>query len=214
MTRCTARSIGTERINTSIDRASLTVVTATSLEYRIARAELPEVNVINAGIALVALEQRRFSGIAISCGLAGGLQDRWPTGTVIIPDVIRHPSGESVQCDAELVRKLRASAKALGAAYTGEPLLTSSSIVRGDARRTWAKHGFAAVDMESGLLHATRVAAVRVVLDTPQRELNAAWLRPATLIFHPQAWFELPWLAREGPRCARLAARVIRGALG
>jgi nucleoside phosphorylase len=168
--------------------------------------------VINAGIALAALRSHSFPNIAISCGLAGGLRDRSPTGTAVIPDFVQRPNGQDVRCDPELVQILRESAEALRAAYISEPLLTSDALIRGDARHEWADRGFAAVDMESGLIDAPRIAVVRVILDTAQHELNAAWLRPATLIVHPRAWLELPWLAREAPRCARLAARIIGSA--
>jgi hypothetical protein len=67
--------------------------------------------------------------------------------------------------------------------------------------------------METGLLGADRVASVRVVLDTPDRELDPAWGRPLTALWHPAAWLQLPWLAAEGPRCARLAAQVLAAAL-
>src|SRR2546429_5554522 len=60
--------------------------------------------------------------------------------------------------------------------------------------------------METGLVLADRVATVRVVLDTPDRELAAAWTRPGRALRSPAAWRELPWLAREGPPCARPAA--------
>ena len=79
----------------------------------------------------------------------------------------------------------------------------------GAERRRWAVRGAVAADMETGLLDAARLATVRVVLDTPDRELGAAWLRPATALLPPAAWRQLPWLAREAPRCARLAAAVL-----
>ncbi|HKF77579.1 MAG TPA: hypothetical protein VKF59_15675, partial [Candidatus Dormibacteraeota bacterium] len=68
-------------------------------------------------------------------------------------------------------------------------------------------------DMETGLVEGVPVATVRVVLDTPDRELSPAWARPWTALWQPRAWTELPWLAREGPRCARLAAAVLAAAL-
>jgi hypothetical protein len=67
--------------------------------------------------------------------------------------------------------------------------------------------------METGLLGAERVASIRVVLDTPERELDPAWGRPLTVLWRPAAWRQLPWLAVEGPRCARLAAEILSAAL-
>ncbi|MBV9276608.1 MAG: hypothetical protein JOZ97_00070 [Candidatus Eremiobacteraeota bacterium] len=210
--RSSAPFFGIARIKTAFDLASLSVVTATPLEYRVACAELPGVNVVNAGIGLSNLGQS-LAGTAISCGLAGGLTDRLTTGTVVIPDVIGRADGTALQCDPELTQRLRASADSLGVPYSSEALVTTSAIARGEERQRWAQRGFVAADMESALLQAPRVAAVRVILDLPSRELHAAWVRPASVIFHPRAWLELPWLAREAPRCARLAARVIAKAL-
>lgn len=199
-------------MTTSIERSALTVVTATSLEHRAARAELPGWHVIEAGIGLSKLERCDFAGAVVSCGLAGGLRDDLPTGTVLVPDTVQRPDGSHIVCDVPLAGALRRSVHDLGLRFSAAPLLTSSTLVRGSQRAAWAKCGYAAVDMETGLLVAPRIAAVRVILDTPHHELSTAWLHPATLIFHPRAWVELPWLAREGPRCARLAAQVLRHA--
>ena len=68
--------------------------------------------------------------------------------------------------------------------------------------------------METGLIPAKRLAAVRVILDTPQRELSEVWLHPATALVRPDVWPQALWLARQGPRCARLAAEVLAAALG
>lgn len=197
-----------------IERSAVTVVTATSLEHRVARAELPGWHVIEGGVGLSKLERREFAGVVVSCGLAGGLRDDLPTGTVLVPDTVQRPDGSHIVCDVPLAGILRRSAHDLGLRFSAAPLLTSSTLVRGSQRAAWAKRGYAAVDMESGLLVAPRIAVVRVILDTPHRELSTAWLQPSTVVFHPRAWVELPWLAREGPRCARLAAQVLRHAFG
>lgn len=95
-----------------------------------------------------------------------------------------------------------------------DPLLTSAEIVNGGARVRWAARGYAGVDMETGLLDAPHVAAVRVVLDTPQRELSADWTTPLIAILKPWNWSQALWMAREAPRAAALAARVAAGAQG
>jgi hypothetical protein len=99
-------------------------------------------------------------------------------------------------------------------AHTG-PLLTAPSLVVATARHAWAREGFVAVDMETGLLvgRGLRVAAVRVVLDSPARELSPAWAQPWSVAVHPRAWGELVWLSHAAPRYALRAARVLRGAL-
>ena len=60
---------------------------------------------------------------------------------------------------------------------------------------------------------APRVASVRVILDTPDHELSDAWLNPWTVLVRPDAWGQVIWVAREAPRCARLAATVLARAL-
>jgi hypothetical protein len=189
----------------------ITVVTATSVETRAARKALPpEVRVVQCGIALK--QVRDFGEIAISCGLAGGLRAELPTGTIVIPRYVRRPDGTMLTCDPELSELLRIAAQRLRHNPVDDPLLTSRTLVHGSERAKWAGE-FAAVDMESGLISATRVACVRVILDTPEREISPVWLHPARAFFTPSAWRDLPFLARESPRCSRLAAEIIALAL-
>jgi hypothetical protein len=174
-----------------------------------ARAELPGMLVTQAGIALARPPADGYGEIAISCGLAGGLQRDLPSGTVLIPHRVERGDGTSVTCDPELVAALLQGARALGVRPNDGAMLTSAVLLRGAARASAGGRGFSGVDMETASIGAERLAAVRVVLDTPQRELSLAWANPPSVLWHPAAWLELPWLAREGPRCARLAARVI-----
>ncbi|MGH7707113.1 MAG: hypothetical protein ACREM6_04185 [Vulcanimicrobiaceae bacterium] len=193
---------------------SLTVIAATGLEARAARAALPGLHVVRAGVALTRIRDGRCGAFetVVSCGLAGGLRDDLPTGTVLIPTEVTRPTGERLICDPELCAALCAAARELGFEPVVAPLITSAGLVRGAARRSLAQR-YAGVDMETGMIQARRIAAVRVVLDTPQHELSGAWLRPWTAFAYPQAWRELPWLAREAPRCARIAAQVVAAAL-
>jgi nucleoside phosphorylase len=149
----------------------------------------------------------------ISCGLAGGLRHDLPTGTILIPHDVLSPDGTTLHCDDELVERLIAGARTIGIEPRSEPMVTTTTVVTGGERRRWADRGYAAVDMETGLLRAPRVAAVRTILDTPLRELSEDWLNPALAALKPWNWRELLWLAREGPRCARLAAQVVAAAL-
>jgi hypothetical protein len=178
-----------------------------------ARAELPGVRVLEAGVGLARPPAGGYGECAISCGLAGGLEPGVPTGTVLIPRTVERADGSTLACDASLVDALLAGARALGIVPREGPLLTSRALLHGAARTAAGQRGFTGVDMETGAIPAARVAAVRVVLDTPERELSPAWLHPLRVILQPAAWAELPWLAREGPRCARLAARVVAAAI-
>ena len=183
---------------------AVTILAATRLEERAVRRELrnARVRIVRSGVG----RGGAFDDDVISCGLAGGLRADVPSGTVVVADVIEDSIGKRIACDAGLVAKLADAAKALGFA----PLLTSTTLVRNRARDEYAARGFAAADMESGLISAPRVAAVRVILDTPQRELSEGWLRPVSFWYRPQMWAELPWLATTAPKFAHRAAQVVR----
>jgi len=201
-------------MNDPIDRRRLVIVTATALEAKAVRRALPDVRVYEAGIGLSKLSGERFENVdsVISCGLAGGLRERLASGTVLIPAEVGRPDGTVMRCDAALVAALTRAARNLGHEVLADPLLTSGSIVRGAERRIWASAGYAGVDMETGELPTPRVAAVRVVLDTPERELRADWLHPSRALSDPRNWPEALWLAREAPRYARQAAAIVAAA--
>ncbi len=170
------------------------------------RAGVRNVRVIEAGIALS--KYATFDDLAISCGLAGGLRTGVPTGTVLLPRCIRRPDGSELQTDAHALETLTRAAESFGYAVLHDPMVTSASIVQGPERATWAAQGYAAVDMETGLIQAPRVACVRVVLDTPEREISPLWIEPRRAMLRPAAWRDLPFLMREGPRCSQIAARI------
>jgi hypothetical protein len=150
-----------------------------------------------------------FDGLALSCGLAGGLREGVPTGSVLIPRRVVRADGTVLECDAQAVQALDAAARELGYEPLADPMVTQSTLVYGkEPRAALAARGFAGVDMETGLIGAPRVACVRVVLDTPQREISPVWLHPAKALFTPRAWADLPMLIVHGNRCARIAARV------
>jgi hypothetical protein len=192
--------------------AEITFVTATSVEYAALRRSLRGVRVVQAGIALSKVRSG-FGKIVVSCGVAGGLRAELPTGTVLVPREVRRPDGSTLRCDPEFVDMFAQSARRLGIEPVFDPLLTAAKIVNGDARLEWAAKGYAGVDMETGLIDAPRVAAVRVVLDTPQREISGDWQSPLRAILKPWNWPQAFWLAREAPRNARIAARVVAAAL-
>jgi len=186
-------------------------VCATQTEYRAAQRELGDldIRIVKTGIG----RGGNFDDTVISLGLCGGLRRGVPSGTVLVPDEIERPNGKRVACDPELATHLRDAARQLGEAPLNAPLVTATKLVRGTSRDDWAARGFAGVDMETGLIVAPRVAAVRIILDTPERELSDAWLRPLGALLRPDAWNELPWLARTAPRYARLAAIIVHSAL-
>jgi nucleoside phosphorylase len=156
-----------------------------------------------------ALREPRAS--VISCGVAAGLKPGVPTGAIVIPDRVLGAG----DCDPELTDLLRRSAKELGLVALTGSLAVADRIVAGPRRAELGARGAVAADMESGALFgsATRVAAVRVVLDTPEREISADWLRPLPALARPAAWPEAWWLARATYRCSSLAGAVVAHAL-
>jgi hypothetical protein len=201
-----------ERNPTSSPEA-IVIVTALALEANAVRRERPNAAVIEGGIALAKLRERP-RGTVVMCGVAGGLRADLPTGTVLLPRRVRRPDGRELECDAELVAAFAAAARCLGAEPVFDALLTSAGIVNGAARLEWAGRGYAGVDMETGLIEAQRVAVVRVVLDTPQHELSTDWAQPIRAMLKPSNWPQAAWLAREAPRAARLAARIVAQGIG
>jgi len=189
------------------------IVAATSLEARAVQRRAPAARVLESGVSLARLDGSSLGAIAISCGLAGGLRGDLPTGTVLIPSMLGTTSGESIECDVEWTRRLRHAAQGLGLATVDAPLLSSAKLVTCGDRAYWAERGYSGVDMESAFIRADAIAAVRVILDTPQHELSPEWLNPARAFLNPRNWGQAMWLAREGPRCADLAARIIAAAL-
>lgn len=192
---------------------TLLILAPTRIEARAVRRALPAARVLRAGVALSRLSALDLDRTVVTCGLAGSLRSDVPTGTVLIPSIVLRPGGGRLVCDSGLVGALATGASRLGLTPEHRPMVTSRTLVVGAERQAWAERGCAAADMETGLLWAARVATVRVVLDTPECELSRAWQHPLTAVWRPHAWGELPWLAREGPRCARLAAEVLAAAL-
>lgn len=194
------------------ERLRLTVVTATGFEYAQTRRILGSiVNVVRAGIR--AHRTERIAGTAISCGVAGGLRHDLPTGTVVIPSTVRNLDGGTVACEPALTNQLRDAARRLGCAVIQADLLTTPHFVHRDLRKEYAAQGCAAVDMETALIDADAIVCVRVVLDTPDCEISPAWLNLWGALVSPSAWRDLPFLMKNGPRCARTAAEVIAEAL-
>lgn len=191
-----------------LDRRRASIVVATAAEALAVRRAMPDVRIYEAGVGLAKLAGP-YGEAVVSCGLAGGLRRDLPSGTVLVPREVRRPDGRTLQCDAEMTERLAGAARTLGFEPVLEPMLTATSIVNGAARAEWARAGYAGVDMETGLLEAPRIAAVRVVLDTPQRELSEDWIEPLRALRNPRNWPQLVWLARSAPRFARRAARVV-----
>jgi Phosphorylase superfamily len=198
-----------------IQSEPITIAVATALEARAVREAFgATANVVQTGVALrsPAGEALRVTdggpGMVLSCGLAGGTRRDVATGTVLVPSEVVGFDGARRTCDEPFTSRLIEAARKLGHEPLTGPLYTSAVIVRGSERERLAAAGYTGIDMETARMPTPRLAAIRVVLDTPERELSDAWLSPLRVLLTPSAWLELPWLMREGPRCARLAARI------
>jgi len=191
------------------------VVAATRVEARAARRALPGLAVVRTGIALQRLRGGVPATVLLSCGLCGALSRDLPPGTVVVPRRVGLPDGRSFDCDPELTDALTAGARRLGLQVDCRPMLTAATLVTGSERPRLAAEGWATADMETAHLACagTAVAAVRVVLDTPDRELSSAWSRPATALLRPWLWPQGLRLGADAKRWSQRAAAVAAAAL-
>jgi hypothetical protein len=156
----------------------------------------------------------RLPGIVISAGLCGGLLPEQTPGTVVIPRQVVDEQGVTHACDPGVVAALERAARYLRLPVAGGSLVSTSGMVTGAARRTWAERGHMAVDMESAAAAASseRFGVLRVILDTPSRELSDAWAAPARAIRQPSNWSEAVWLGINTPRYALRVGAVLEAA--
>jgi hypothetical protein len=97
-----------------------------------------------------------------------------------------------------MVARLRDAAHRLGFEVVTDAMVTVDRLVRGADRGMWADQGYVGADMETARLMGggRRVAAVRIILDTPVRDLSIV---------------NGFWLARWSPVYARRAAAIVSG---
>jgi 4-hydroxy-3-methylbut-2-en-1-yl diphosphate reductase len=198
-----------------MQREEATVVAAMGVEAWAVRRRAPRMRVVRAGIGLASLDEPITTPVALSVGLAGGLLAEHEPGTVVIPSRVGTPGGGAVDCDPAWVEALRGAARRLGYVPVEDPLATTPALVTDAERHRLAAQGFVAVDMESAGIAAlaSRVAVLRVILDTPVHEISPAWVHPARAALDPRRWREGAWLFRHGMRYALRAADVLADAL-
>jgi len=193
----------------------LRILAPTLLEYLAAACALPIRDVTWAGVGLARWRGTAGGARLVICGLAGALAEDVPPGTVLIPARIGLPDGRSFQCDSGIVQALVAAARAMRLPADTRPMLTSSTLVVGEARAYWARRGFASVDMETGKAasQGTSVATIRVALDGPRNEISRLWERPLEALRQPALRTQGLWLVQTAPRYALRAARVLNAGL-
>ncbi|MEA2636990.1 MAG: hypothetical protein QOE18_47, partial [Chloroflexota bacterium] len=53
---------------------------------------------------------------------------------------------------------------------------------------------------------------VRVILDSPQRELSPAWAAPRRAVLYPANWIDAVWLAIHAPGYALRVGAILQAA--
>jgi hypothetical protein len=176
----------------------------------------PQLRLVRAGIGLAALDQRLLTTPRGDQRRRRRRAERgsgeWDGGDPLtrgarrwccrgVRPGVEHSAGEA--------------SRRLGYPTTTASLLSAEALVTHAGRAMWAARGFAAVDMETAVLagRVPRIAAVRVMLDTPSQEISPAWERPGRAALDPRNWREGDWLARAAPRLSRRAALVVAAAL-
>jgi hypothetical protein len=205
-----------EQTRSPLDPRDVTVIAAMGVEARPFARHAPQLRLVRAGIGLATLDpQLLTTPVVLSVGLAGGLTAELVSGTVVIPSQGARQDGVLIPCDPAWSAALERASRQLGYPTSTATLLSADSLVTHAGRELWAGSGFAAVDMETAVLAGMvrRIAAVRVVLDTPTRELSPAWERPGRAALDPRNWREGAWLVRAAPRYCRRAALVVATAL-
>jgi 4-hydroxy-3-methylbut-2-enyl diphosphate reductase len=157
---------------------SLAVLAPLSIEALALRCGLREARVIRTGAGPRRSQSaaRRLAGSPDSAlavaGVCGGVDSELQPGDVIVASELQGGKGTQKLTDPEaLVDAIRA----LGTAAQLGPIRSEDHIVRGAERERLLESGAIAVDMESRWLAEAAgdrpFAVVRVVIDTPHREL-------------------------------------------
>jgi hypothetical protein len=188
------------------------LVAATRFEWAVCRAVSRDVALVHGGVAGV---PRLPPGtMVLSVGLCGALQRDLAPGTLVVPAHVgiaggRYPTDEAGR------HALVTAAAAQGIDPVEADLVTTVRVVTGAERGRLAAEGYAAADMETGLLIAAgyRVASARVVLDGPDHELPAALRGDDPWWRHPLSAVGSVRLAVPATRGVALAARVAAAAV-
>jgi 4-hydroxy-3-methylbut-2-enyl diphosphate reductase len=172
--------------------ARLLVITPLRVERAAVRCGLPGALVVRSGMGAARAQAAaqvaaRIPADAVAVvGLCGAVAGGLRPGDVVIAGEVRGPAGV-IACEPRpVVAALAASG--MERIHVG-PVASADHVVRGAERGVLAAEGVLAVDMESAWLAPAaagrRFAVLRVVLDTPDREL---WRPLATLTGGTAAW--------------------------
>ena len=165
--------------------ARLLVISPLRLERAAVRHGLPEALVLRSGMGAVrarsaALVAARIPADAVAvAGFCGAVAGGMRAGDVVVASEVRGPAG-STPCESGPV-VVALAALGIERVRVG-PVASIDHLVRGAERGVLAGEGALAVDMESAWLAPGAAgrpfAVLRVVLDTPAREMH----RPLTAL--------------------------------
>ncbi|MGE5230034.1 MAG: 1-hydroxy-2-methyl-2-butenyl 4-diphosphate reductase [Deltaproteobacteria bacterium] len=187
----------------------LLVIAPLRLERAALRRGLPHARVLRSGMgaaraqAMARVAARVPARAVAVAGFCGAVTPRLRAGDVVVAAEVRGPDSIT-SCDSPpLVEAL--AALGIERVFSG-PVASAGHVVRGCERGVLAREGVLAVDMESAWLAPAAAgrpfAVLRVVLDTPAREIH----RPlATLSGGLVAWRAL---RRAAPALALWAAAL------
>ena len=157
----------------------VTVLTPMALEAAAARRGAPWANVRRTGMgARRAAQYARThdhsdAAAVVIAGFCGALDPSFEPGDVVLASELRGPQGTVTCADPTI---LAGVLRRGGLRVHVAPVASERSLVTGPRRRALAQSGAAAVDLESAWLAPSAGArplhALRVVLDTPSRELR------------------------------------------
>ncbi len=154
------------------------------LEARAVTRGAPDLDVVRTGagparaaaFAGTLVSSRRPSAVAVA-GVAGGLRPGVQPGTIVVADRVLAEDG-TVVAVLESAGIIAAELRDRGAPVTVGPVISTARLVEGAARRAdLAATGALAVDCETACLlgapWGVPAAVVRVIADTPERELRS-----------------------------------------
>ena len=135
---------------------------------------------VRAARAVASLARGSIPSAVAVAGVAGALVRGLPPGTVVVADRVLSGDG-TVVAELASAGPVAAELEAMGLPVVIGPLISTPHLVHGDERSVLARTGALAVDTETAYALAARwdipTAVIRVVADTPDRELRS----PATI---------------------------------
>ena len=180
--RARAAPTATDALRAPDAPRALTVLTPMGIEARAVRRGAPGVDVRRTGVgprraaAYAMAHDHSDAAAVVIAGFCGGLDPALAPGDIVLASELRAGggSGATIACADPTI--LASVLRRGGLRVHVAPIASERSLVNGSRRRRLAESGAAAVDIESAWLAPVAgdrpLYALRVVLDTPGRELH------------------------------------------